>query len=412
MSFPTIPSASVQRGILLGCQATPQASPDGTIALSSGQQLYDNSVLVFGGNSSYSILGAHPADPSLPRWDRVWLDASTALNTTVGTPTAADDNGQVVKPLLPSNANPLCDVFVPAAATAITQTLIHETRQMINYPAVAQALSYTFVPGSHSLADPGAGAFMFDLPDLGLAHIYVSYTTPTTTRNAKNWMINLTNAYLLISARSDPGMWLMLKVTGFTDHSTYCDLACTFVGAWTTALNPILVFTTVALDSVLQFAGAVPPAAAPGWTKISKTAATSRTSTTALTADPDLQFAMAANTNYIVRGFLRYDGGSATPGFKFDLDGPASPTRVFTALWDVAAGATPGTPAFIPIQEAFDVATTLATVAGNHPGGVFFESIIENGANAGTWSVRWAQSVSNAGAVVLRPGSYIEYSTS
>lgn len=142
-----------------------------------------------------------------------------------------------------------------------------------------------------------------------------------------------------------------------------------------------------------------------GWTLVKKTAVTSRTSTTTLTADPDLQFAMAATTNYIIRATIRFDAASVGPGFKFDLDGPASPTRVGVVWW---VGAQNAAPAFGVPDTAFNVTQNVATTATG-AGFVHFEATVENGSNTGTFSLRWAQNSSSPSAVNVRPASYLEY---
>lgn len=141
------------------------------------------------------------------------------------------------------------------------------------------------------------------------------------------------------------------------------------------------------------------------WAMLSKAADETRTGTVALAADTTLQFAMAANTNYRIRGKVFFDT-TANGDFKYDLNAPASPTLVRGARVSAIAG---GTPAELAVDVAAVASTSLAG-AGTTGGYVSFDFIWQNGVNAGTWSFRWAQDTSDGGNTIVRAGSYVEYS--
>jgi len=140
------------------------------------------------------------------------------------------------------------------------------------------------------------------------------------------------------------------------------------------------------------------------WNVVKKTSDQTKTSDTALAADSALQFSVAANTVYAFKIIVLYNT-QATPDFKWDLDGPASPTNVdYIKTYHDHSGtgvASSGTTAFN------STITLTAAVAGN--GFIVIEGILQNGSNAGTVSFRWAQNTSDAGATKVLKGSYLQY---
>jgi hypothetical protein len=148
------------------------------------------------------------------------------------------------------------------------------------------------------------------------------------------------------------------------------------------------------------------PATPSGWTTLSKAADQSKTSNTTLADDNTLFFTMAASTKYRIRGMIFVAAASGTPGFKYSLTGPASPTIVdiLRVTGNTAA------PAFSAPDVAYVVAASLSLAsAPAPPGSLAFDAIVHNGTNAGTFSLQWAQVVSDANATTVRAGSYIEY---
>jgi hypothetical protein len=136
-----------------------------------------------------------------------------------------------------------------------------------------------------------------------------------------------------------------------------------------------------------------------------KTANTTRTATTTLTADPDLAVALLANTKYRIRGHVPYTTVAAAD-FKFQFSGPASPTLVNITRRANAPGSAATAALFT--DDAFAVsASVTGTVDG--AGSVSFEGVIHVGANAGNLTFDWAQVTSDAGDTIVLAGSYIEY---
>lgn len=144
------------------------------------------------------------------------------------------------------------------------------------------------------------------------------------------------------------------------------------------------------------------PLGASGWTTVSKAADQAKTSDITLAADTTLEFAMAANTKYRIRGrlFVSYGAGY----FKMRTSGPASPTRILTRIVTIGTGGLESSGRLESVYSATDLTVTAGTVSI-----VEFDIVITNGANAGDFELWWAQYVSNAAATTVLAGSYIEY---
>ena len=136
------------------------------------------------------------------------------------------------------------------------------------------------------------------------------------------------------------------------------------------------------------------------------------TADTALTADSVLKFAMTANKTYRIKIFALILSNADAMGFKCDLTGPGSPTRV--AGWGLHSLNNPATTAIgtaMPIKgfgSYGDSAMTIDTGAASI-GHVYYELIVANGANAGDFSFRWAQNVSDAASCTVYGSSFLEY---
>lgn len=167
-------------------------------------------------------------------------------------------------------------------------------------------------------------------------------------------------------------------------------------------------YTATEYFGILSLRATSPSAAAnAGWTTVSKANDEARASTTTLADDSTLAFPVQANKKYRFRAKIFYD----TPGaadFKFDVNGPASPTLVQIETKSVG----PGTSALsnIGLKTAFAFTAVAVTDTSGTGGSAEFEGIVHNGANAGTVSLRWAQNTSNVGDTTVRAGSYLEYS--
>ena len=128
-----------------------------------------------------------------------------------------------------------------------------------------------------------------------------------------------------------------------------------------------------------------------------------------LTDDVDLTVAVLANTTYVFEFGLFFITQSATSDMKMAFTCPASPTAL---IWG-AHGATALTAD--PVSTL--ISTTYATASGTalHYGGTtannFFISgrgTLRNGANAGSLTLQWADSVTDAANLLtLKQGSHL-----
>jgi len=140
------------------------------------------------------------------------------------------------------------------------------------------------------------------------------------------------------------------------------------------------------------------------WTHIGKPADTGRSATTALTADPDLQVALAANTTYAVR--LRvYYGTGTTPDFKYDLNftGTFLGGQFHRVAWLPS-----GTQGGIGSDTALNVSVSLTATSGSR-GFIEIFGRLGVGASGGTFSFRWAQNTSDPGTTSVFTGSELMY---
>lgn len=143
----------------------------------------------------------------------------------------------------------------------------------------------------------------------------------------------------------------------------------------------------------------------PGWVNPSatkrKAADTSRTSTTTVTDDPDLLFAVAANEVRDFTAHLIFQSTSATPDLKFTCAGPSGSTVTYAGQWF-----SNGTSTIIPATSGGT--TTACDVGGNQISTVTISGTCTNGATPGNLSIQWAQNTSNATAMILYAGSYLD----
>lgn len=145
------------------------------------------------------------------------------------------------------------------------------------------------------------------------------------------------------------------------------------------------------------------------WTKVTKAADEARTATTTFADDAELLFAMSANTVYNIRLVLYVAvGASATPDFKWQLAGPASPTAV-TVICGRGSSTVSWSDSFAINTGYTGLNASPVDMGSGGVGGVTCDIRVHNGANAGNLTVQWAQSVSDAAATTVRAGSFIEY---
>lgn len=138
------------------------------------------------------------------------------------------------------------------------------------------------------------------------------------------------------------------------------------------------------------------------WTTVFKTSDQSKASDTTRVADPVLKVTLAASTKYSIRGMLFVTAGAG--GFFGKFSGPASPTLLATMRWVIdGTGA-----AFSQIKHDSAYAQDFSTATDCM---MRFEVLIHNGANAGDFTIDWAQGTTDVTNTTMRAGSYIEYHT-
>lgn len=139
---------------------------------------------------------------------------------------------------------------------------------------------------------------------------------------------------------------------------------------------------------------------------VAKSADTTRNNSTALTADPELQFAMAANTTYNFKLSVFFST-TAAGDFKYGYTGPAGATRIVVKAVTMVPNAT----AYVvsTIASAYNTAGIALTSNATGVGFIELEGLIQNGANAGSFQFLWAQNTSDNGPTLAIGGSYIKY---
>ena len=121
--------------------------------------------------------------------------------------------------------------------------------------------------------------------------------------------------------------------------------------------------------------------------QVAKAGVTSRNTTVTPTDDPDLTLTVVANAVYEVRCVPVWTNGGG--GFRMCFNVPAAATMTWTD-----GG---GSGLILPTTNATFTASTGTEAVGR----------LVTGANAGSCTLQWAQSTSNAGATVLQAGSFL-----
>lgn len=137
-----------------------------------------------------------------------------------------------------------------------------------------------------------------------------------------------------------------------------------------------------------------------------KTASTSRSATTTVTADPELQLEVAANAEYAIHGYLRISGPAAGDmDIKFTV--PSGTTGSYAVTGRLAGTSALDTDVRTSTRISFGVETQFSTPStsaaqANHVVGRMITS-----STSGTFSIDWAQTVSDATATVMESDSWI-----
>ena len=131
-----------------------------------------------------------------------------------------------------------------------------------------------------------------------------------------------------------------------------------------------------------------------------KAASTSRTSTTTLTADPDLTFALEANAAYDFELELLYNGGTnGSSDLKFAFAGPSGWALTFGAMIT-------GIPLGVASIGGTEGSTvTVGTGGTSTPLYTRLSGRLVTSGTAGSLTLTWAQNTSSGTATTLTAGS-------
>ncbi len=136
---------------------------------------------------------------------------------------------------------------------------------------------------------------------------------------------------------------------------------------------------------------------------IDKPAGTTRTSTTTLTADPDLQIHLDTNKTYWMELIAPFTSPAAA-GFKYSFFVPAGTLFTGYALVSVSAALTLFT------YSAGHLLITANPALGSTSGGdvddiVIVRGTLQTGGSAGNIGYQWAQQTSNVNPTLVRLGA-------
>ena len=135
-----------------------------------------------------------------------------------------------------------------------------------------------------------------------------------------------------------------------------------------------------------------------------KSADTSRTSTTSLTADPHLTLSVAASATYQVDVVLLYKGPSGAGFFQWDFDVPTSAVFPNVASYTNSSGN--ATVQYNAAGVTSQWANTEGT-GGTNDDAIRIGGTLVVSSTAGTFDLKWAQHASNGTAVSLLANSYM-----
>lgn len=122
--------------------------------------------------------------------------------------------------------------------------------------------------------------------------------------------------------------------------------------------------------------------------------------------DAVLVIPVEANTKYVVRYRLRWVNSGAAPDFKWQWVGPAA-----SVAFDEVALSGPANGNFTIGYHVTALATSTAITTSGIAVGFKLEGTLmfENGANAGTLALQWAQNTSSAQTVTMKAESWLDY---
>jgi hypothetical protein len=132
-----------------------------------------------------------------------------------------------------------------------------------------------------------------------------------------------------------------------------------------------------------------------------KASDTSRSSTTSLTADPDLSLAVAASATYVFEGYLDYEGGTEGAS-DLQIEMHSVGTLRFQ-LW----GSNTSLATIIGQTFQGSASIALGSNGASNLRGASMKGTVINASGAGTLFLSWAQNSSNSTATILHAGSWI-----
>lgn len=146
------------------------------------------------------------------------------------------------------------------------------------------------------------------------------------------------------------------------------------------------------------------------WAVIKKTASEARAANVTMTADSALVVALAAATRYRIYINVMLTTANANMDYKYDCNYTGTITSIHSKRKHAAAGSIAGT----DVENTLAVTAMLPStgVAATTTGIAYIEieiNILTN--TSGTFQFRWAQNTSDAAALTVLAGSYLEYMT-
>jgi len=146
------------------------------------------------------------------------------------------------------------------------------------------------------------------------------------------------------------------------------------------------------------------------WLDAFKTASTDRTSTTTITADPELQIAVEANAEYEFQFMLRI-GGNTTGKIDIQMTTPSGATGSYSCTrlsTSATADSGDATEVRTSPRILYNVETTFNPISTSAHQVLIGSGRLITSSTAGTFSVDWAQNVSNATATTMHQDSFIK----
>ncbi len=140
------------------------------------------------------------------------------------------------------------------------------------------------------------------------------------------------------------------------------------------------------------------------WIPVRKYGDETKSSNNTHADDGSLFFDAEASKKYAFRLNVFFDT-TAAADFKYQIQGPSSPTIIRYLTRDVAPAATAMT---VAVQTAFAASVSVLSASTNG-GFVEISGILHNGTTAGRVSFQWAQNTSDASNTTVRAGSWLEW---